>query len=153
MALLASLGVMAQIARVSDLADEQTRKTAEMLATMKSLAEQQNTLIAGMKGELETIRDTVEHNAVKLSCMEARDCGQQGECTDAGRYADQYDAPGFHPPRRVELTEHQKAMTLVYPRLPSGQASARTKSRWGAKLQGVFTGKFQFARKSRRGGA
>ena len=148
MALLASLGVMAQIARVSDLAEEQTRKTAEMLATMKSLAEQQNKLLAGIKGELETIRDTVAHNAVK----EARDCGQQGEGTDAARYADQYDAPGFHPPRRVELTEHQKAMTLVYPRLPSWQASARTKSRWGAKLQGVFAGKFHFC-KSRRGGA
>ena len=59
MALLASLGVMAQIARVSDLAEEQTRKTAEMLATMKSLAEQQNKLLAGIKGELDTIRDTV----------------------------------------------------------------------------------------------
>ncbi len=49
--------MMAHFAGLSELVEEQTKKTAEMLATMTSLAEQQNKLLAGIKGELEFVSE------------------------------------------------------------------------------------------------
>ena len=82
--------MMAHVAGLSEAVEEQTKKLTEMCAVMTNFAEQQNKALWCIKHELQSIRKCEETSVVKLSCMEARDCGQQGEGTDAARLADQW---------------------------------------------------------------